>query len=123
MALVPFLLGTTAAAAIVCEGNSERGKVKITIDDGSTVTVEGAALTKPVVFNQVAKIYDGHATFLLTAPGLAIKMPDIFGCIRDVEVITNLRDFSPTGFIAPVRFDVCQGGTTPDETCFRNSQK
>lgn len=105
---------------IVCEGETQMGPVKISYDEQSQVaSVSGAALDKATAYNNVVDVWDGHATGLITAPGFAMKYSNWYGCIRNVEITTNIRSGGGVGFIGSFKVPVCRGGTTPDKLCVR----
>ncbi|MGZ5278699.1 MAG: hypothetical protein ACXWC9_02080 [Pseudobdellovibrionaceae bacterium] len=113
-----ILQSTAAFAAIVCEGESIMGKMKVTLDQDQ-VTTEGGALKKPVHFKNVSNQWDGHMTGLVTAPGFSMKYENIYGCIRNVLITSNVRDEKDTvGYIDVVSVAGCNGGSTPDDICF-----
>jgi hypothetical protein len=115
--LLALLISCAAHADIVCKGQSQLGPVQVDIAQ-NTVTVSGADLSKPVVFTGVTAQYDGHETELMTAPGLAISFKNDYGCIRNAQITTNLRDATETtGLIEVVSVSVCTGGSTPDNLC------
>jgi hypothetical protein len=113
------LLTITANAAIVCEGTGPLGgQMKVTINQRDVV-VEGGALNSPVTFRDVSIIYDGHETSLITAPGLAIRYADDYGCIQKVAITTDMMRGSDfyVGFIATLHIEKCRGGSSPDSNC------
>jgi len=117
-AAIVILQSSAAVAAIVCEGDSIMGKLKVTLDQDQ-VTVSGAALEKPVQFNPVSNQWDGHMSGLVTAPGFSMKYENHYGCIRNVVIITNVRQDQGVDYIDVVKVASCTGGSTPDALCFR----
>jgi hypothetical protein len=111
-----LIVSTAAQASIVCKVQTSLGPARIEID-GSTVKVTGAALKRAQVFKNTFEAYDGHATSLITAPGLSISFRNIYGCIRDAKVTTNFREDDVTGFIELAEAKNCSGGTTADNIC------
>lgn len=114
-----FLVGS-ANAAIVCEGSTAMGMIRVTLQ-GDNVKVEGGALSAPAVFEKVDRVYDGHETMLVTAPGFAMRYANEYGCIKNAEIITNLRtENGNVGFIGSFKAPSCKGGSTSDELCHAN---
>ena len=110
-------------AAIVCEGNNSENKVILTLEnqtapESATLEVIHPDGTQELKtnFKKVADVWDGHMTGLITAPGLAVKYEDQYGCIRNVAITASLRGGS-IGAISTVLVSVCKGGSTPDRAC------
>lgn len=113
------LLGMQAHALIVCKAESSMGPVTVQYDSNKkTVSVAGAALDKSQIYANTVDVWDGHATGLITTRGFAMKYNNWYGCIRNVEIITNLR--SGTGLISTVKVELCTSGSTPNEICGGN---
>ncbi len=111
---VVFLGLTQAQAAIVCEGKSNMGLVKVTLGEDKA-TVEGGALEKPQIITGLTHRYDGHMTSMTTGPGFAMKFESHYGCIRDAVIMTNVRESLP--YIDVLEVPVCRGGSTNDSSC------
>ena len=115
---------TSKEPEIVCTGKTSWGQtlevtihtssasVKVTESDGSN------SLTQD--FPSITKQWDGHIAGLITAPGLAVRYQNEYGCIRDTTVITNIRGGS-LGFFDVVHMKVCRGNTKYDDLCIRNA--
>lgn len=105
-------------ADIVCRGQTVLGPAEVDIADGS-VTISGAALSKPQVYASLDDQYDGHETELITAPGLSISFQNWYGCIHNAKITANFRDASQggVGLITTLEASQCRGGSTPDQLC------
>lgn len=101
-------LSFNALAQTICEADSTYGKVKVT-RKGSSIIVEGAALEKPVVFNDITDIWDGHKSGLITTTGFAMKYEDHYGILRNIVIITNLRTNATVGDISIISTARCSG--------------
>lgn len=90
MLALTLTMAASAHSAIICEAdvNDRDNKVKITID-GSTIKVEHTTAPQKV-FNNVRHEWDGHMSGLYTAPGIALKYENHYGCIAEVVVITDV---------------------------------
>jgi len=116
--LLMTLVSSAAQANIVCHGQTQMGPATIDISQ-DRVTITGAALTKPEVYAPISYQWDGHATALITAPGLAISYGDWYGCIHEARITANFRDpkESGVGFIESIEVAQCSGGSTSDTIC------
>ena len=110
LSLLPFC----AQADIVCKAATQMGAATIDISNTS-VTVSGAGLPRPVIFNNLKYTYDGHMTAMITTAGLAITYENWYGCIHNARVMTNFRDGN--SFIESVDIKQCTGGSTSDQVC------
>jgi hypothetical protein len=116
-----------AQADIVCQAASPIGEpLKVVIQGNDethgqhrNVIVSGAELEGSIAFQKASYVYDGREIVLITAPGLSIRYANTFGCIRNVQITTNLRNLKDiVGFIASVETAKCSGGSSPDEICY-----
>jgi len=105
------LFSVASAQTIVCKKNMPGGVHKVTITN-SKVTVSYPGFSKPRVFTNL-KLANGP----ITDYGLAIFSDNHYGCIRNVIVITDFREPFDAGYMHPVDFGTCSGGSTPDEIC------
>lgn len=101
------LISVASAQTIVCKN----GEQKITITN-SKVIVSLPGFSKPRIFNNI-----NHANGLITDHGLAIYSENHYGCIRNVLVITDTREPFDAGYMRPLEFGTCSGGSTPDKIC------
>ena len=69
-------------------------------------------------YDELDHEYDGHMSGLLTTKGFSLKYDDNFGCIRNVLIITNIRNegppFGPPGNIGVVSVPLCENEQMPD---------
>ena len=116
--LFVLLFSGVAQANIICKVKTSMGSAIVDIGDNS-VTISGAALPAPQVYSSPSQLWDGHATELITAPGLSISFQNWYGCIHNAEITANFRDSLPNGvgLIEHVHADQCTGGSTPDKLC------
>ena len=119
--LVAGFLSQSAMAAIVCTAPTALGGVlKVTLQPRSaTVEVKEAdgAVSLAQQYAHTTDVWDGHMTGLITAPGLAVRYENQYGCIRNVTITTNVRG-GGIGLIEELHISGCLGGTTPDNLCF-----
>lgn len=69
------------------------GKVEVKTKSSqseSIVVVTGDSIEGELRYS-ADHIWDGHGTGLITAPGLALKYNNIYGCYRDVEITTAVH--------------------------------
>lgn len=123
-----------AQADVVCTNKTSFGdKVTITFEGtqqkvftqgGSArldVVDSSGAIVVARIFLNVAHEWDGHMTGLATAPGMAFKYENHYGCLRNAVLTTDIRNGSGqghSGYIEAISFKGCLGGSTPDEFCF-----
>jgi len=106
------LLTGIAHADIVCEGQTDNyGPAKVEISP-TQVRVSGAGLSTPRVFKNLS-----IANGLITAPGLAVRTENHFGCVRNALIITDFREPIGAGYMGILKVDTCTGGSTPDNLC------
>ena len=110
------LISVASARTIVCKNQTAQGLEQVTITD-SKVFVSMPMYTKPRVFTQI-----NFANGLITDAGLAIYSQNHYGCIRNVLVITDYREPFNAGYMAPIEFGTCSGGSTPDSICGVNGR-
>lgn len=101
------MISVASAGTIVCK----KGADKVTITE-SQVIVDFTSYSKPRVFNKL-----NIANGLITDNGLAIRWGNHFGCIRRVQVTTDLREPFNAGYMGTMQFGTCSGGSTPDDIC------
>jgi hypothetical protein len=61
-----------------------------------------------------------RANGLITDKGLAIYLENHYGCVRNVSVMTDLREPFNAGYMGKISFGTCSGGSTPDDICQPN---
>jgi hypothetical protein len=104
-----------AKAEIICKVQTVMGLAVVQIDN-SSITISGAALEKPVIYDNLSYSYDGHMTGIITAPGISVSYQNWYGCIHNATVTANFRSGNP-GFIQTTHVAQCSGGSTPDSVC------
>lgn len=122
--LIAGLLAQSATASIVCTGPTALGSVlKVTLQPRSAVVEvkeTDGVLSLTQQYAHTTDTWDGHMTGLITAPGLAVRYENQYGCIRNVTITTNVRG-GGIGLIEELHMTGCLGGTTPDSLCFPNN--
>ena len=108
------LISIASAQTIVCKKSTEYGEHKVTITD-SKVTVSLPGFSQPRVFTNLQ-----HANGLITDDGLAVYFENHYGCIRNAIIITDAREPFNAGYMRPMDFGTCSGGSTPDDLCHPN---
>ena len=129
-----FFLATPSWADVVCEMNSALGnRVQVAVDLFEPPTINGTPFSKSPtatvrviapngtilserIYRDLASVYDGHESGLITGPGFSFKYADDYGCIRSVAFVADTRGGDP-GFIESLGAAQCTGGQTPDDIC------
>jgi hypothetical protein len=120
MKMLIFFLSLVSVASgqtITCKKQTEAGVHEVTITD-SEVTVSLPGYSQPRAFTNLER-----ANGLITDNGLAVYSENHYGCIRNVMVITDLREPFNAGYMRPLYFGTCSGGSTPDDLCHANNSK
>lgn len=121
LVFLALLIGSPVYGDITCKGVSSGLNRKITVIVDTHANKAHVFLPDETIGEvyETTSSYDGHMTGLVTARGFSLKYESIYGCYRNVVIVTNVRYSSGVRYIDTFNIPFCSGGTTPDDLCQR----